>query len=70
MSRYDDWDDETFDLAQDARDEARQDMWDEVEEKFDDEFATDECSVQNPECAWVTEHDESGLPYYWCETHD
>lgn len=71
MSRYDDWDDEAFDLALDERDEERQAMLDGAEEEFDDKYAaTYECSVQNPECAWVTEHDDSGLPYYWCETHE
>lgn len=71
MSKYDEWDDETFDLAADQRDEERQAMQDDADDEFDAEFAdTDECSLNNPECEWVAEHDESGLPYYWCEAHD
>jgi len=71
MSKYDEWDDETFDLAADARDEARQAMQDDADDEFTAMFAaTYECSPNNPECEWVGEFDESGLPYYWCEAHD
>lgn len=59
-----------YDLAQDARDEAREAYIDGLRDDFDDEFADGDCSIDNPDCDWSEEEINPDETVFVCLAHD
>lgn len=60
---------EDYDLALDARAEARDLRIDGMRDDFDDAWADDPCGIDNPECDWGEEEIDPDTVAWVCYTH-
>lgn len=58
-----------YDLALDAREEARDEYIDGMREEFDDLYADDLCSIDNAACEWGQEEIDPDTLVWVCYTH-